>query len=143
VRPSIPPITYKNRLLASLPPEAIQLLIPHLVLVDLPRDRTLKEANLAAEGAYFLEGGICSIVATMEDGATVEVGLIGRDGFVGTAAVLDAGLAPNRYFMQIPGYGFRIKATVLRQLADTCQAATQRAGAACADSPDRGVQSAS
>jgi len=122
VRPSIPPITYKNRLLASLPPEAIQLLIPHLVLVDLPRDRTLKEANLAAEGAYFLEGGICSIVATMEDGATVEVGLIGRDGFVGTAAVLDAGLAPNRYFMQIPGYGFRIKATVLRQLADTCPA---------------------
>jgi CRP-like cAMP-binding protein len=120
MRPSIPSITYKNRLLASLPPEAIQLLIPHLVLVDLPRDRTLKPANLVAEGAYFLEGGICSIVATMENGTAVEVGLIGREGFVGSAAVLDPGASPNRYFMQIPGYGFRIKATVLRQLADTC-----------------------
>jgi CRP-like cAMP-binding protein len=115
-----PPDTYKNRLLASLPPAILELLAPHLTLVDLPRNRTLKEANLVAEGAYFLEGGICSIVATMEDGMSVAVGLIGREGFVGTAAVLDTGLSPNRYFMQIPGYGFRIKAKVLRGLADTC-----------------------
>ncbi|MGA2651252.1 MAG: Crp/Fnr family transcriptional regulator [Terracidiphilus sp.] len=106
--------------MASLPVEAIHLLTPHLVLVDLPRDRTLKEANQVAEGAYFLEGGICSIVATMEDGMTVEVGLIGREGFVGTAAVLDTGASPNRYFMQIPGYGFRMKAAVLRRLSDAC-----------------------
>jgi len=117
---SSPLIPYQNRLLALLPPEAIGLLAPHLSLVDLPRNRTLKEANLVAEGAYFLEGGICSIVATMEDGMSVEVGLIGREGFVGTAAVLDAGLSPNRYFMQVPGYGFRIKAKVLRGLSDTC-----------------------
>jgi CRP-like cAMP-binding protein len=56
----------------------------------------------------------------MEDGMTVEVGLIGREGFVGTAAVLDTGASPNRYFMQIPGYGFRMKAAVLRRLSDAC-----------------------
>jgi CRP-like cAMP-binding protein len=117
---SRPPITYRNRLLATLSAEAMKLVAPHLSLVDLPRSRTLKEANLVAEGAYFLEDGICSIVATMEDGMSVEVGLIGREGFVGTAAVLDAGLSPNRYFMQVPGYGYRIKAKVLRGLSDTC-----------------------
>jgi CRP-like cAMP-binding protein len=56
----------------------------------------------------------------MENGSSVEVGFIGREGFVGTAAVLDSGSSPNRYFMQVPGYGYRIKAKVLRELADTC-----------------------
>jgi len=120
VHPTIPPIVYKNRLLASLPAEFIKLLAPHLTLVDLPRNRILKDTNQAADGAYFLEGGVCSIVATMENGTSVEVGLIGREGFVGMAAVLDTGRSPNSYFMQIPGYGFRMKAQVLRGLADTC-----------------------
>jgi CRP-like cAMP-binding protein len=103
-----------------MPAEVIQLVSPHLTLMDLPRNRTLKQANQVAEGAYFLEGGVCSIVATMENGASVEVGLIGREGFVGTAAVLDTGRSPNYHFMQIPGYGYRMKAQVLRGLADTC-----------------------
>lgn len=120
MRLTSPPSTYKNCLLASLTAEAIQLLVPHLELVDLPRNRTLKEANQAAEGAYFLEGGVCSVVATMENGTSVEVGLIGRDGFVGMAAVMGEGLLPNRYFMQIPGYGYRVKAQVLKGLADSC-----------------------
>jgi len=120
MRSTSPPTIYKNRLLASMPAEVIQLVSPHLTLMDLPRNRTLKQANQVAEGAYFLEGGICSIVATMENGASVEVGLIGREGFVGTAAVLDTGRSPNYHFMQIPGYGYRMKAQVLRGLADTC-----------------------
>jgi CRP-like cAMP-binding protein len=118
--PFSPPISYKNRLLASLPAGVIQQLAPHLVPLDLPRNRILEEANQAAESAYFLEGGICSIVATMENGMSVEVGVIGRDGFVGMSAVLGTGCSPNRYFMQIPGYGFRVKARVLTELADTC-----------------------
>ena len=120
MRSTSPPTIYKNRLLASMPAEVIQLVSPHLTLMDLPRNRTLKQANQVAEGAYFLEGGVCSIVATMENGASVEVGLIGREGFVGTAAVLDTGRSPNYHFMQIPGYGYRMKAQVLRGLADTC-----------------------
>jgi CRP-like cAMP-binding protein len=113
-------VIYKNRLLASMPAEVIELLTPHLTLMDLPRNRTLKEANQAPDGAYFLEGGVCSIVATMENGTSVEVGMIGREGFVGKAAVLDTGRSPNSQFMQIPGYGFRIKVQVLRGLADAC-----------------------
>jgi CRP-like cAMP-binding protein len=120
VRLPSPPIIYKNRILAFLPAEAIRLLAPHLVLMDLPRNRTLKQANQAADGAYFLEGGVCSIVALMENGTSVDVALIGREGFVGTAAVLDTGRSPNWHFMQIPGYGFRVNASVLRALADTC-----------------------
>ncbi|MGA9668776.1 MAG: Crp/Fnr family transcriptional regulator [Terracidiphilus sp.] len=49
---------------------------------------------------------------------TVEVGIIGRDGFVGVSAVLGAGHSPNRCFMQIPGNGFRMKAKTLIELSD-------------------------
>jgi CRP-like cAMP-binding protein len=67
---------------------------------------------------YFLEDGICSIVATMSGGETVEVGIIGRDGLVGLPAVLGAVQSPNRCFMQIPGYGFRVKSKILTEQSE-------------------------
>jgi CRP-like cAMP-binding protein len=64
---------------------------------------------------YFLEEGVCSVVVTMENGSTVEVGMTGRDGFVGLPAVLGAGHSPNRAFIQIPGHGFSVKAEVVQE----------------------------
>ena len=57
---------YKNRLLASLPAYAIEQLGPHLSPVDLPRNRTLHNPGQVVDTVYFLEDGVCSIVATME-----------------------------------------------------------------------------
>jgi len=65
--------SYKNRVLASLPDAAIELLSPHLFPVNLPLNLTLREPSQAANFAYFLEEGICSIVTTMESGMSVEV----------------------------------------------------------------------
>ena len=110
--------TYKNRLLASLPPEVMQKFTPHLQPVDLPRNLPLYEAGQPIEFAYFLEGGICSIVATMQNGTTVEVGLVGREGFMGIPVLLGTVSCPNRSFMQIPGHGFRVKARILKEQFD-------------------------
>ena len=109
---------YKNSLLASLPALEIERLKPHFLPVTLSVNQTLHDAGEKVDTVYFLEDGICSIVAEMESGSTIEVGIIGRDGFVGMAAVLDAGRATNRSYMQIPGYGFSIKAKVLRARCD-------------------------
>lgn len=46
------------------------------------------------------------------------MGITGRDGFVGLPAVRGTGHTPNRSFIQIPGHGFRVKATILRELSD-------------------------
>ncbi|MGB6905444.1 MAG: Crp/Fnr family transcriptional regulator, partial [Acidobacteriaceae bacterium] len=51
----------------------------------------------------------------LSSGATVEVGRIGRDGFVGAAAILDTAQAPYRCFMAIPGHGYSIKTKTLQQ----------------------------
>ncbi len=107
---------YKNRVLASLPADEIKRLQPHLTPVTLPINRTLHEPGQMVDTLYFLEEGICSVVVAMENGNTVEVGITGRDGFVGLPAVLETCHSPNRSFIQIPGYGFSMKATVLREL---------------------------
>lgn len=109
---------YRNRLLASLPALEIQRLAPHLSEVKLSVNQTLHDAGSKIDTIYFPEDGICSLVAEMESGSTIEVGIIGRDGFVGTAAVLDTGRAANRAYMQIPGHGFSIKAKVLREQSE-------------------------
>jgi CRP-like cAMP-binding protein len=96
-----------------LPPVIIEELAPHLLPVDLPMNRILHDAGQTVDTLYFLEDGICSIVVTMESGFTVEVGRIGRFGFVGIAAVLGAVHSPNRCFMQIPGNGYAIDAKTL------------------------------
>ena len=90
---------YRNRLLASLPADLIEQLARHLTPVDLPVNRTLHEAGGRVDTVYFLEDGMCSMVVTMTSGATVEVGRIGRDGFVGAAAILGGSHTPSRCFM--------------------------------------------
>jgi CRP-like cAMP-binding protein len=110
---------YRNCLLASLPASELQRLAPHLAPVSLPRDRTLHDSGEVIETVYFLEEGVSSVVITMQNGTTIEVGLIGRDGFIGLPAVMGNGRASNRTFMQIPGRGFKVKARILREQCDT------------------------
>jgi CRP-like cAMP-binding protein len=74
-------------------------LVPHLVAVTLPKELTLHRPSQPVDRVYFLEEGICSMVVTLESGATIEVGRIGREGFVGMAAILGAGHSPYRFFM--------------------------------------------
>ena len=110
---------YKNRVLASLPAAEMKRLRPHLSAVTLKMNRTLHDPGQTVDTVYFLEEGICSIVVSMENGSTVEVGITGRDGFVGLPAVLGTSHSPNRSFIQIPGHGFSVNATDLRDLSET------------------------
>jgi CRP-like cAMP-binding protein len=109
-----PPVShYKNRVLSALPKAEINRLTPHLSRVVLKQEQTLSDGNL--KYAYFLEQGIASVVATVEDGTTVEIGVIGLDGVVGIPSLLGAGSAPGRTFVQIAGSGHRIESEVLKE----------------------------
>ncbi len=106
---------FRNRILASLPAPDLARLAPHLSRRRFKRNQTLYEVGQTVETAYFLEDGLCSIVVTMEDGSTIEVGIIGNDGLVGLPAVLGAGHSPNRCFIQIPGSGYAVSAKILEE----------------------------
>jgi CRP-like cAMP-binding protein len=106
---------YKNRVLAAIPAADIQRLSPHLTPVAFTAKQSLHEPGERIDIVYFLDDAIASVVITMEDGSTVEVGLIGREGVVGLPAVMGSGHAVNRTFIQLPGRGFSVKAKVFRE----------------------------
>lgn len=103
---------YKNRILAALPRAEINRLAPHLSPVILKQEETLLDGQTTH--AYFLEEGMASVVVSVQNGDTVEVGVIGVDGVVGVPLLLGTDGAPGRTFIQIAGSGFRVKAQVLK-----------------------------
>lgn len=108
-----PPATqYKNRVLAALPKAEIERLAPHLSPVPLKTRTQLLDGR--ASHAYFLEEGLASVVLTLTDGSTVEIGIIGIDGVVGLPILLGAETMPGETFIQAEGSGFRIEAQRLK-----------------------------
>src|SRR5947199_9125508 len=54
--------------------------------------------------------GSIPVSRATEDGSTIEVGMVGYEGFVGTALVLKMRRMPYRSMMQIAGQATKIKA---------------------------------
>lgn len=111
----MPGSPYQNRILASLPREAMDRLEPHLLPTTLKLGQTLMASGQKIRYAYFLEAGLASVVTTMKNKTSVEVAVVGKDGVVGLPVLLDTASIPNRAFIQIRGSGFRIGASALRQ----------------------------
>jgi CRP-like cAMP-binding protein len=107
---------YRNRVLAGLPKAEINRLKPHLSPITLKQETTLLDGT--APHAYFLEEGIASVVVSLKNGDTVEVGIIGIDGVVGLPILLGTEGAPGRTFVQIAGSGYRVNADILKEQFD-------------------------
>ena len=77
----------RNGLLAALPPEDLARLRPKLQRVELPFDHTVLPAGGPVEAVLFVETGMASLLATLDDGEQVEVGIAGKEGLVGLPLV--------------------------------------------------------
>jgi CRP-like cAMP-binding protein len=102
----------KNRLLAALPKSDYERVRPHLEPIRLTYKRVLYRANKPIEFVYFVETGVGSLVNTMRDGSAREVGTIGNEGIVGLPVLLGDKQAPNSVYVQVPGTGLRLKASI-------------------------------
>ena len=104
----------RNGLLAALPPEDLARLRPRLQPFELPFDQTIYPADGAVEAVLFVETGMVSLLATLEDGEQVEVGIAGREGLVGLPLVFgdDRSLVEAR--VQMEGTALRMDAAALR-----------------------------
>jgi CRP-like cAMP-binding protein len=106
----------QNIILAALNAEERPQLLPYLERVPLKAGSVLWEPNQPMEFVYFPSSGMVSFVAVMRNGATVEVGMTGREGFVGTPIILGARESPVRAIVQIDGNCFRIESGLLRRI---------------------------
>src|SRR5438105_2771032 len=69
---------------------------------------------MPALNVYFPVNAVISIVSTMENGASAEVAVVGREGMVGLASVLGTVESPTNAVVQIAGTAIRVSASQLR-----------------------------
>ncbi|MEH2080201.1 MAG: Crp/Fnr family transcriptional regulator [Nostoc sp.] len=103
-----------NKLLAALPANDYQRLFPHLKLVSLEVHQTLYQAGEPIAQIYFPHNSMVSIVTTMEDGSTAEVGIVSNEGMAGIPAILGNNITTTTSFVQISGAAMQMNADVLK-----------------------------
>ena len=89
-----------NRILSALPHEEYEQLRPKLRDVHFKIGEIIYQPEEAIEYVYFINRGICSWLATLEDGNTVEAGVIGPEGVAGVPVLLGASSTPNQGLAQ-------------------------------------------
>jgi len=104
----------RNRLLAQFARADYERLRQHLKPISLPQEFVLYTPHGSIDFVYFLESGVASLIVTMANGKTAEVGTVGNEGFVGLPVLFGESAAHVGVFMQVPGAGLRLPAAVLR-----------------------------
>ena len=86
-----------------------------LEMVPLPQKQTLSSPGTSIDHVYFPQEGMVSLVQPLEDGTTIEVGMIGNEGLVGTPVLLGADSSPLEAMVQIPGSALRMPVSAFRE----------------------------
>ncbi len=109
----------ENLFLASLPEVEYQHLRPHLKLVHFKSDNTVYNQGDLIDEVYFPLNCVLSSVAVMNDGAVVEISMVGRESVLGIVTIFGEYHARNWNRVLIPGDALMIKGEMLRQLFST------------------------
>ena len=104
----------ENRLLAALPGNEYERLRPSLQEVSFSLGEVVYEFGGHLDYVFFPTSSIISLLYTMENGTSAEMGLTGNDGVVGIALFMGDGTMPNRAVVQSAGGALRMKAKVLQ-----------------------------
>jgi CRP-like cAMP-binding protein len=109
-----------NRVLKSLPRKECDLLFSKLTLVNLKLNESLQEAGQTIEYGYFPITAMASVLNQMDNGSSIEVGLTGKEGFVGLPLLAGFRSSASRVVAQSGGTAFRISADDMRGLLRVC-----------------------
>jgi CRP-like cAMP-binding protein len=104
-----------NRLLAALLAEDYERLVPSLKPVTFELGEVIYESQRHMEYVYFPTTSHVSLLYTMIDGATAEVGLVGNEGLVGIALFMGGDTTPNRAIVQGAGDAFKMQALSMQE----------------------------
>jgi len=109
------PVPIPNRLLAALPRKDYRKLLPSLELVEMPYTKILYESRDRIRYVYFPNNCLVSMLTTVNDRQSAEVGLIGSEGMVGLPVALGVSFSPFRAVVQGSGTAMRMKIADFRR----------------------------
>jgi CRP-like cAMP-binding protein len=99
-----------NLILSFLSPSDLTLLTPYLTNTSFEQGLILFEQDQHIDHFYFPFEGMVSLVALLEDGSSIELAAVGREGLVGTALANGTGQSPMTAIIQVAGKGLKIGA---------------------------------
>jgi len=117
----------ENKILAAMDRSEAENLYSQLERVALTQGEVIYEVESRIEYVYFPETAIFSMLCTMENGDTVEVGPVGDEGMVGLRIFLGSETSPDQVIVHIAGSAMRLRASVLKkELSDGQSATTEK-----------------
>ena len=109
-----------NQILVGLPLKERERLFPKLEFVRLKTHHVLHDSGDSLKSAYFCNTGLVSILSVFPDGRSVEVGLVGKEGFIGLPLIAGFRIAPTRPVAQIDATAFRVDGEALVVMLREC-----------------------
>jgi CRP-like cAMP-binding protein len=104
----------QNQLLAALPVDIYKRLSPNLEPVPMPLGEVLYESGEQMHSVYFPTTSIISLLYVMEDGASAEIAVVGKEGIVGISLFMGGETTPSRAIVQSAGGAYRMKGQQLK-----------------------------
>lgn len=105
----------ENGLLRTLPKDQYDRLLAQCETVSLTAKEVLYEPGAPLAYVFFPKSGVISLLVIMDDGRSVEVGMVGNEGMIGVSAVLGAHHSPTRVVTQLGGESLRVDAEWFRE----------------------------
>jgi CRP-like cAMP-binding protein len=104
-----------NKILETLNESSYQTLFSQLEPVSLAQGEVIYEAESLIDYVYFPETSVFSMLCTMEDGRTVEVGPVGHEGVVGLRIFLGADISLDHVIVHVAGDAQRLRASLFKE----------------------------
>jgi CRP-like cAMP-binding protein len=105
----------QNHLLAALPAEIFDRIVPHLELVSMPLGEVLYESGGQLQYVYFPTTAIVSLHYLMESGASAEISGVGNEGVLGISLFMGGNTTPSLATVQTAGCGYRLKGRLMME----------------------------
>ncbi|MGB6683223.1 MAG: Crp/Fnr family transcriptional regulator [Candidatus Acidiferrum sp.] len=105
-----------NKVLLAAPDNEFDLMRADLTYIDLPSHLSLHEPAQDIKFVYFPNRGMVSQVVVTKDGSTVEVGVVGHEGYVGSGLATGLTRSSVREIIQVAGDGFRMMGNALQRV---------------------------
>ena len=103
-----------NRILLVLPPEVRERILRGSDHVEFRPGHVIYRENAAIEHVYFIKTGLVSLIQTVGDGRSVEIGAVGVEGLIGVFAIYGSDSALVDYVVQVPVKALRVSLKMLR-----------------------------
>jgi CRP-like cAMP-binding protein len=98
----------ENRVLDALPGQELERLLPQLALVAMPAGMTIHEAGDELRHVYFPLDSTVALLHVLQDGATVEIAMVGSEGAIGLPLFMGGATTSNRALVQSGGSAYRL-----------------------------------